>query len=224
MNYKKLINKLSKISDTFSLAVDYGVFFVSEVDSSKILGHLYNQILDSVKILWDQVSPNTKNDLPSFDDFIENVTKKRERFVFASDSLDDIVDLSLGDYYLRDTKKPDRTLWQIYAKQDFYAYCQVYHKELNTLDSSETRNVYDVLNNHTALLNNLNKYELVHSYPGTLTSQLKIVYHIKLNNETLDWLLAKNDLFNDFVDLQDLSFYKNKQCIFYSVTHEKFSS
>lgn len=51
-----------------------------------------------------KLAQTLKNDLPSFDDFIENVTKKRERFAFASDSLDDIVDLSLGDYYLGDTK------------------------------------------------------------------------------------------------------------------------
>ena len=35
MNYKKLINKLSKISDTFSLAVDYGVFLFQKLTHPK---------------------------------------------------------------------------------------------------------------------------------------------------------------------------------------------
>lgn len=42
MNYKKFINKFLKIFDIFFLVVDYGDFFVLEVDLFKIFGYLYN--------------------------------------------------------------------------------------------------------------------------------------------------------------------------------------
>ena len=73
------------------------------------------------------------------------------------------------------------------------------------------------------LKENIVKYEIQFFNSVTVSSRLMINYYFKFNDESKKYLLKYESDF-DLDNLEDLTFYKDNEVVFYSCTHENYNS
>ena len=66
-------------------------------------------------------------------------------------------------------------------------------------------------------------YKITFTNKVTSSNSLILTFYFAVNKKTLGWLAKHKDIY-DFEGFEDLCFYKNFGCEFFSCTHEKFSS
>lgn len=77
------------------------------------------------------------------------------------------------------------------------------------------------------LLNDLVRTDLVYEWHCTATNRLHIIHFFECNEETLNWLKQKRNIFDfDYssYDLDDLAFFKREECVFSTCTRERICS
>ena len=228
--YDELIDGLIETCDSFSLVTfftpfanslaEYKEYGISEEESKKILEELNAVYIEQSKIRWDRTPEETKDRLPDFEKILDDAVAYRKKISASSETEDEFsekFDLNHSRY-----SESSSFVRCMYSDQYSYGRTEFIHKEM--IKNENERDVLEELKrfNNELLLKNHIRYELSHSWPFTITSELMIIHYFKCNEETKKWLKRRKDIF-DFDVLEDLDFFRDGRCVMGVCTHEEWS-
>jgi hypothetical protein len=226
-----ILSQLPKEVDTFSLTTSYhagmdiehpyGIYGVTEEQAQILFDKIDNYFVEQNKKIYDSIDLDKYN-LPDYDTFMEyakmeandpnNLTEMYGRkHLFLSDK-----------FYSKKLKYTEpQELWHIFNSFN------IKYNMLQTLKECMQLKEYRPLDcdldnpQYTALKSYVVDIEVSFNNHCTMTTALLKTYYFKLTPETRKWLDSIDDIYS-LEGLDDLAFYKGKQCVFSSCTHERY--
>jgi len=223
--YERLIDTLIEKCDEFQLMVPFqegydDQYGLTEQESEEVLAHVYGEIMDDTRRIWNRLSEECRKKLLSFEEFVGSIEAERKRLVSRYKTIDKFIKRCQCDR--RDIRCD---VWYVYAMQDFYAELEIQHMELRGLE--KVRDILAELRvpDNKILFDNHVRSKMTHNWPLTRSSQLKIEHHFKCNPETAEWLKRKTGVFDFYSNiLDDLCFIKDGEEVLCVCVHEGMAS
>lgn len=219
-----LLEKYLPVADSFSLTCSYGDNAVTEEQAAEALKKVRAKMYAMAETEFMQVPEEERKKLPSFKEIYADIEKEYENYCSQNSAL---IEANDGYACFTDVFSGDRVyssleeLWHAYNAVDFTGTCAYILEKLKKAEATRSLTEELETEENKCLKDNLKSTEVTFCWHCTVSGELSKVFHIKLNEDTVNWL-RKFETDYDLDVLEDLAFYKKGKLLFSSCTHERF--
>ena len=207
--------------DTFTLSMRYFFTSLNKKDADRALKEAEASKDRGLTFYYNELVKENEF-LPEFGEIVEDITNQIEDYKEETGSYEFACDLFADSEYATSGYKNAYLFWHFYNLISEYFQRKELVKECLKRNENIDPRIF-LIDKYKELEEHILDYKITFTNKVTSSNSLILTFYFAVNKKTLGWLAKHKDIY-DFEGFEDLCFYKNFGCEFFSCTHEKFSS